>query len=351
MVACGERLDETEALLRPLLDAKGAQGKQAQELLRRRANDPSVRGTRRAALLTFEREVGVGTPAPVKLRVAFVSRAYALVDAVEHRAPDFYDHKHLRAMVRPGDLPAGVEPSDLRKGDLLTAPLVGEDGDPSRDKDALRLYWVADPKALTLEGGVEAVRTRWANEEQLYGVESGAPIPLKVRYDGRRKVLQVRVLSPKGRGEFAERPTADPSQLPAGMAPEQLGKGKRLWGVVVRASERPRAYRVVGDLLAKDPAAKAPAPKPQHQPEPQPQAQPEPEAELQAKPAPSAPTSAPADASAPDVAHAEQPDAAPAADAAPPAAAAPAAKAPATAAEGPATAAHTTTAAEEEVPA
>ncbi len=257
MIARGEGLDEAETLLRPLLDAKGAQGKRAQELRRKLANDPAVRGARRDALLAFERQVGVGTPAPVKLRVAFVSRAYALVDAVEHRAPDFYAHKHLRVMVRPGDLPPGVEPSDLRKGDLLSAPVVGEDGDPARDKDALRLYWVADPKALTIEGGVEALRARWAKEEQLFGVESGAPIPLKVRYDGRRKALQVRVLGPKGRGEFAARPVAEPSQLPAGLAPEQLGKGRRLWGVVVRAGEHPRSYRVVGELLARDPGTKA----------------------------------------------------------------------------------------------
>jgi hypothetical protein len=252
LLAQEKDLEEAAHVLKPLLDVRGETGADAHGLRQQIAAHPSLKDSRRGALLAFEDRIGVGTGTPFKLRVVFVAKGYLLAEAVEAQAPDFYEHRHLRTMIRAEDLPRGVSPLDLRKGDTLEAPLRGQDADASRDRDGLRMYWVADSSALRV--GLDAARLerRWAEEEEALGIGPGVPIALKVRHDGRRG-LEGRLLLSGGR-EYPLRPEIAPEQLPDGVDPTKLGKGKRLYGVVVaEQAAQGRTCRVVGRLQIEPP--------------------------------------------------------------------------------------------------
>jgi hypothetical protein len=253
LLARGESLQEVEGLLRPLLDAKGDLGRRAHQLQQRTAQHPAIRDAHRAALVAFEEQIGVGSGRALKLRVVYTSRSYVLVEATDHRAPDFYEHRHLRTMLRDTELPKGVSPLDLRKGDVVFAPLSGQNADPSRDKGGIRVYWIADAKAVRLEGGADDLDARWDEEEARFGIGAGQPVPIKVRYDARHGQLQARLLSGSGSSEFRAQPEVTLEQLPEGQDPTRLGKGRRFWGLVERTPGGERRYVVTGPLTAAGP--------------------------------------------------------------------------------------------------
>ncbi|MCB9729182.1 MAG: hypothetical protein H6746_11975 [Deltaproteobacteria bacterium] len=258
LLARGERLDEADELLRPLCDARGPEAAQAHKLRDRLAAHPALRAGRRDALMAFEERIGVGTDKRFTLRVIHTTPAYALVELGELSAPDAYEHKHLRTVVRAQDLPRGVSPLHLRRGDTLEAPLRGQDADPERDKGGIRVYWVSDPAAIRLQRSPEEIAQRLDQEEARVGVGGEGPAALKVAREGRSGALTARVFAPGGGAELGERARVEASQLPEGTAPEQLGKGKRFWGRVVRradleGSDGVRVYAVEGPLTATPP--------------------------------------------------------------------------------------------------
>ncbi len=256
----GEGLDEAAEALRPLLSAKGQAASEAHALSQRIGQHPALRDARKGALLSFEDRLGIGTAKKFKLRIVFTSRGWVLAEVVDQPAPDFYEHKHLRVMVRAEDLPQGVSPTDLRKGDHLMAPVRGTDADPSKDKEGLRVYWVADASAVSLEIDPKNLAKRWDKEEAAFGIGQDKLVPLKVWWDTRRKRLAARLLSEGGGREFQERPEVAPEQLPEAVDAERLGKGRRFWGRVERTGEDAegrRGYRVAGKLETSAPAAEA----------------------------------------------------------------------------------------------
>jgi len=256
----GERLSEAESILKPLLEVRGKLGKKAQALKQKLSRHPSLRGSHKSTLIGFEEKIGIGTATAHELRVVFIGPNYALAEVYKHKAPEFYEHKHLRTMLRGEDLPKGVTPADLRKGDTLKAPLSGQDSNPKRDKAGLRVYWIADPAALTLTLDSAAIDARWAKEEADFGIGGKGPMALKVGWDGRKESLTVRAFKADGGGrEFPIRPVMNTDQLPEGMDAGRLGKGgKRLWGRVEKVEGKgPRSYRVVGTVSSDAPAAPA----------------------------------------------------------------------------------------------
>lgn len=309
----GEHLDEAEAALKPLLEARGAESSEAHKLKAQLSRHPGIRETRRSTLLAFEHKIGVGTEKKFDLAVVYTARNYVLVEATRYPAPEFYEHKHLRTMVRAEDLPKWVSTMDLRKGDVIRAPIRGQDGDPRKDKETIRIYWVADPKQIELELDETALVGRWAEEERRFHIGGDQPALLKVG-KGKKGDLYARILRKGGR-EFPVRAKVEAAQLPEGSNPDRLGKGKRMWGLVRQVPGAVREYEVVGTLTTEDPnapppeaakpeaakpeAAKAPAPKPEATaaPAPAPPAQaaaPAPTADGPPAPAPAAQAAAPA---------------------------------------------------------
>lgn len=260
LISRGEQVDEADAVLRPLLDKKGAHSADAHALRGRLKGDPALRKARYDTLLAYEHRLGVGTGKVFPLQIVYTTRSYVLAELTDHPAPDGYDHKHLRTMIRAEDLPSGVTPVDLDKGDVVHAPLRGQDADTSHDKDGLRVYWVADPSQVRLDLDADAIAARWGREEAAFGVDSGQPVPIRVAWDKKKRRLMVRVMSPDGKREFRTRPVLNPERLPAGVDPERVGvKGRRFLGLVARTDDgsRPgqRAYAVVSDLVAEADAA------------------------------------------------------------------------------------------------
>lgn len=260
LIARSEHVDEADAVLRPLLDKKGAHSAEAHALRGRLKGDPALRRARYDTLLAYEHRLGVGTGKVFPLQIVYTTRSYVLAELTDHPAPDGYEHKHLRTMIRAEDLPSGVTPVDLDKGDIVHAPLRGQDADTSHDKDGLRVYWVADPAQVRLDLDADAIAARWSSEEAAFGVDSGQPVLIKVAWDKKKRRLAVRVLSPDGKREFRTRPALNPERLPAGIDPERVGvKGRRFMGLVARTDDgsRPgqRAYAVVSDLVAATDAA------------------------------------------------------------------------------------------------
>lgn len=249
----GERLDEADELLRPLCDSRGPDAARAHKLRDRLAGHPALRAGRRDALIAFEERIGIGTDKRFHLRVIHTTPSYVLVELGEVAAPDAYEHKHIRTLVRAQDLPDGVSPLLMRRGDGLEAPLRGQDADPDRDKGGIRVYWVSDPTAIRLQRGPDEIAQRLDQEEARFGVGTGAPVALRVARDARSGELSARVFAGSGGAELGERAQVDASQLPEGMSPEQLGKGKRFWARVERRAELEKAdglrvYAVVGAL-------------------------------------------------------------------------------------------------------
>ncbi|MEZ4265604.1 MAG: hypothetical protein R3F39_04435 [Myxococcota bacterium] len=255
----GERLDEADELLKPLCDSRGPDAAKAHRLRDRLASHPALRASRRDTLVAFEERIGIGTDKRFPMRVIHTTPSYVLVELSEIAAPDAYEHKHLRTLVRGQDLPQGVSPLLMRRGDGLEAPLRGQDADPDRDKGGIRVYWVSDPTAIRLQRGPAEIAQRLDQEEARFGVGGEAPVPLKVGREGRSGALSARVFAGSGGAELGERAHVDASQLPDGMSPEQLGKGKRFWGRVERRADLEkgdglRVYAVVGPLDPTPPA-------------------------------------------------------------------------------------------------
>jgi hypothetical protein len=244
LLARGEDLDEADDALKPLTSERGPLANEAQQLKARIKADPRYRSSRIAALIAFEDQLGIGTARQHPLRVVFTSPGYLLAEVVEKPAPDFYDHKHLRVMIRAEDLP-GVKPQDLQKGDALEAPIRGQDANPERDKEGLRIYWVADTKRIKLAFDPKQAEAKNAEDDAAFGVGSGKQLPVRVAWDGRKKRLLARLYDEQG-AEFKGRPRVEAENLPDGMEPQQAGqRGKRMTGVVERFEG---GYRVVGKL-------------------------------------------------------------------------------------------------------
>lgn len=276
LIARGEDLDEADDVLKPLTHERGPLAMEAQHLKARIKNDPRYRQARLAALIAFEEQLGIGTARQHPLRVVFTSPGYLLAEVIERPAPEFYDHKHLRVMIRGEDLPGGVKPNQLQKGDALEAPIRGQDANPERDKEGLRIYWVADPRRIVIAPRVEAPAPRApeeraprapkaveaanpepkpevpaltpeqeAEQDTAFGIGSGRPLTIRVAWDGRRKRLIARLYDEQN-NEFRVRPKLDASNLPEGMEPQKCGsRGKRFLGVVDKVEA---AYRVTGRM-------------------------------------------------------------------------------------------------------
>ncbi|MFO0748828.1 MAG: hypothetical protein U1F43_24655 [Myxococcota bacterium] len=250
----GQDLDEADDALKPLLSERGPHAAEAQSLRQKLRSDSRYRDARLQSLLAFEHQLGIGTEKSFELKVAYTSPSYALAEVAERPAPEFYEHRHLRVMLRPEDLPQGIGPADLKKGDKLTAPVRGQDATFEKDKDNYRIYWVADARAVKFALGADDLEKRLATEEASFGIGSGRPLPLKVAWDGKKQRVTARLLD-KGGTEFRLRPRATVEQLPEGMTPQQLGgRGKRLWGVVAKDGD---GYVVSGKMLGADPDAPA----------------------------------------------------------------------------------------------
>lgn len=246
LVAKGTNLDEADDALKGLTSHRGPMAAEAQQLKARIKADPRYREARLNAMLAFEEQIGIGTAKAHKIKVVFTAPTYLLGELSEHPAPGFYEHRHLRVMVKKEELPDGASPTDLRKGDLLEAPIRGQDASHERDKDNLRIYWVADPRLVKLELGGEALATRLAAEDEAYGIGSGQPLPLKVSWDAKKKRLVARLYDAGGK-EFRMRPLVDPASLPEGLEPTHVGgRGKRMVGAV--EVDANKSYRVVGKL-------------------------------------------------------------------------------------------------------
>lgn len=254
LVARGEDLDEADDVLRPLGDAKGALAGEVQALRGRIRSDPKYREARWRTLVAFEDQLGIGTAKAFELKVVYTSPAYALAEVTERNAPEFYDHRHLRVMLRDEDLPEGVAAADLKKGDVIKAPVRGQDATHERDRDNYRVYWVADRKAVKVALAPEDLHKRVEAEEQTFGIGSGKPVALKIAWDGRKKRIIARLLGPAGQ-EFRLRPRMEVEQLPEGYEPAALGgRGKRFVGEVGRVGEGAgKAYAVVGKVVEAPP--------------------------------------------------------------------------------------------------
>lgn len=257
LLARGEDLDEADDALRPLTNERGPHAAEAQQLKAKIKADPRYREARLRALVAFEDQLGVGSPKQHALKVVFTATGYVLAELTERPAPDFYDHKHLRVMVRGEDLPQGLKPTDLKKGDALEAPVRGQDANPERDREGLRIYWIADPRRVKLAVDPAAVRARLEAEDTAFGIGSNEPRPLRIAWDPRKKRLSARLLDEQG-AEFRVRPAIEPDNLPEGMEPPQVGtRGKRFTGLVERVGDD--AYRVTGRATLAPPRAKGAA--------------------------------------------------------------------------------------------
>lgn len=246
LIAKGQNLDEADDALRGLLSERGPHAAEAQQLKARIKAHPAYREARYHTLLAFEDALGIGTAKALTLKVVFTAQAYVLAEIMDKPAPDFYEHKHLRVMLRGEDLPSGLKPSDLDKGDELKAPVRGQDASPERDKDGLRIYWIADQRLVKTAIAPEALAGRLEAEEQAFGIGKGQPAPLKIAWDSKKKRLIVRLLDAGGK-EFRGRPMMEPEQLPDGVEPAHVGgRGKRFTGIVERAEAG--KYKVVGKV-------------------------------------------------------------------------------------------------------
>lgn len=243
LIARGEDLDEADDALKPLTSERGPLAAEAQQLKAKIKADPRYRSARLAALIAFEEQLGIGTARQHPLKVVFTSPGYLLAEVVEKPAPEFYDHRHLRVMIRAEDLPNGVKPTQLQKGDGLEAPIRGQDANPERDKEGLRIYWVADPRRIVVTTDLKAQEAKEKEEETAFGIGSGRPLPLRIAWDGRKKRLIARLYDDKNQ-EFRARPRVEADNLPDGFEPPQCGsRGKRFLGAVERFDG---GYRVVG---------------------------------------------------------------------------------------------------------
>jgi hypothetical protein len=288
-----------DGLLRGLQGARGGIAKEVGALLGRLRGDPRLREAHRRALVAFEEKAGVGSGRPLALRVIYASPSYALAELVGSQAPEVYEHRHLRAMLRDDDLPAGTHARDLKKGDLVEAPLRGQDATRDEQKGALRIYWVADrsqvrvtsaepeagpkpepkqgraardkaaPKAeAPVTGEAEGAHDEAAPAvdprlfEADFGIGGAEPIEIRVLWDSRRKRLLGKRFNEAG-DRFPANLRVSPTLLPEGLEPARLGRsGKRFLSRVEAQDEGDRRlYLVVGpmELIARPVAEDASA--------------------------------------------------------------------------------------------
>ncbi len=258
-----------DRLLRGLKGLKGSEGKEVQALQARLRSDPALREAQREQLVAFEEKVGVGSGKPLELKVIYTSPSYALAELRGEQAPDCYDHRYLRTMLRDDDLPEGTAAKDLQKGDRVVAPLRGQDANQREDKGGLRVYWVSDRSRVAVERQAEgtaraeksdtkAAPTGAAEKEDQvdprtleahFGVGGEAPLEIRVEWDHRKKRLQGRLFDAE-RQRFPAIIRIAAESLPEGLEPQRLGrKGKRFLGLVVAVDEGGRRfYRVEGPL-------------------------------------------------------------------------------------------------------
>jgi hypothetical protein len=276
-----------DGLLRGLQGARGPVAREVGALTGRLRGDPKLREAHRRALLAFEEKAGVGSGKALMLRVIYTSPSYALAELVGAQAPEIYEHRHLRTMLRDDDLPAGTHARDLKKGDTVEAPLRGQDATRDEQKGALRIYWVADraqvrvtpaevePAPRAEAKGGKAVRdkaapkaetapaadTDAAAEDALpavdprlvegdFGIGAAEPIEIRVLWDGRRKRLVGKRFNEAG-DRFPANLRVSATSLPEGLEPARLGRnGKRFMGRVEAHDEGDRRlYVVVGPLV------------------------------------------------------------------------------------------------------
>jgi len=271
LVEEGRDAELADELLRSLKNARGSDAREAQALHARLRNDPALREVNHRTLLAFEDKMGIGSGKPLKLRVIYTSPSYALAELRGPTAPDCYDHKHIRTMLRSDDLPEGVLVTDLKKGDGIEAPLRGQDATQKEDKAGLRVYWVSDRSAVSISEAKVSEAKPSENKgrekradvaptddapavdprevEGDFGVGSGEPIELRVSFDGRKSRLRARIHGPD-QTSFPANIRVEPESLPEGLEAKRLGRnGKRCLGLVEAVDEgQRRLYRVVGAL-------------------------------------------------------------------------------------------------------
>ena len=176
----GKHLEEAVDAIKPLGDKRGEAAKAAHRLRERIQGHPAYKSVRKEGLLAFEERIGVGRGELLELKVIHKTPGYVLVEELSHPAPEAYGHKRLRSLVRTPDLPHGLHPMQMQKGDTLRAPLRGEDGDPSRNKGASRVYWLADAGAVQWALTEEEAQRRITEEEARFGLDSDSPVPVLV---------------------------------------------------------------------------------------------------------------------------------------------------------------------------
>lgn len=247
MVAAERELPEVDEALKPLA-AGGPHAARARELRAQVASHPGLERQRREALLEHEDELGVGGDKPLRLRVVYTGDGFALAEAVDHPAPSWYEHRHVRVMIRRADLPADLDVRDLKKGRDVFARVRGEDD--AKRKGGLRVYWVAD--GTVDPGWSEDERLRRVTElETRFRIGTGSSLPLRVRkLVPRRGSLWASIESQggKGRDTFPGDVRVTSGDLPEGVRIEDLQPGTQLFAPVdaIDAGGTPgdRRYRV-----------------------------------------------------------------------------------------------------------
>jgi hypothetical protein len=177
--------------------------------------------------------VGVGGDRPLRLRVLFTGDGFALTEVVEHPAPPAYEHKHLRVLVRRGDLPGDLDVADLRKGRDVFARVRGDDD--TRRKGGLRVYWVAEGTTVDPGWSAEERLRRVAELEARFRINSGASLPLRVRkVVPRRQAAWASIEAPVGAGRetFPSDVRIINGDLPEGTTLGDLREGDVLYAPV-----------------------------------------------------------------------------------------------------------------------
>ena len=247
MVEAERELPEVDEALKSL-SAGGPHGARARELRAKVTSHPSLERQRREALLEHEDELGVGGDKPLRLRVVYLGDAFALAETVDHPAPGWYEHRHLRVMIRRADLPADLDLRDLKKGRDVFARVRGEDD--AKRKGGLRIYWIAD--GTVDPGWSEDERLRRVSElEARFRIGTGASLPLRVRkIVARQGALWASVESQRGKGRdtFPGDVRVIGADLPDGVRITDLAPGDQLFAPVdaIDAGGAPgdRRYRV-----------------------------------------------------------------------------------------------------------
>lgn len=270
MLAAERELPDVDDALKALAGSAGPLQQRARELRQKVSGHPALERQRREMLLEHEDEIGVGTDRALRVRVVYTGDGFALAEAVDHPAPPWYEHKHVRVMIRRGDLPGDLDLADLKKGRDVFARVRGEDD--AKRKGGLRIYWVAD--GTTVDPG-------WSEDERLrrvtdlegrFRIGTGASLALRVRkVVPRQGALWASIETPQrgGRETFPSDVRVLAGDLPDGVRINDLKAGDELFAPVDSldagsASPGDRRYRVrapvevVGRGGAEQPTREAP---------------------------------------------------------------------------------------------